>query len=253
MNTQPKLTDEQIEDIFQESAGPDDIVVSRFASAIESAVNQQWLDMLAAAPGVEKIMALHDDAAEYRHVHGSPRYNTVSDQKRQALRTAVEQALAARVPGRIEVTEEMHIAACKVLTRANGLDGLPQRMLDAMLAAAPHPPQQPQLTLETAPLGTKAPSFNGGAWMKTERGWQWNGGTRSPGSTFPRPGGDWDGRLITPHPPQQPASPDLRKAAQAVVERWDSLLWGGNAENLRHTGEYIAELRRALQHMENEQ
>jgi hypothetical protein len=33
------------------------------------------------------------------------------------------------------VTEEMHIAAVKVLHRANGVDGLPQRMLDAMLAA----------------------------------------------------------------------------------------------------------------------
>ena len=30
----------------------------------------------------------------------------------------------------------MHIAAVKVLQRASGVDGLPQRMLDAMLAAA---------------------------------------------------------------------------------------------------------------------
>ena len=37
-------------------------------------------------------------------------------------------------------TEEMHVAACKVLARANGIDGTPQRMLDAMLAAAPTPP-----------------------------------------------------------------------------------------------------------------
>ncbi|RST54139.1 hypothetical protein [Variovorax sp. DXTD-1] len=35
------------------------------------------------------------------------------------------------------VTEDMHVAAIKVLQRASGLDGLPQRMLDAMLAAAP--------------------------------------------------------------------------------------------------------------------
>lgn len=35
------------------------------------------------------------------------------------------------------ITEEMHKAACRVLIRADGLDGLPQRMLDAMLAAAP--------------------------------------------------------------------------------------------------------------------
>lgn len=49
------------------------------------------------------------------------------------------------------------------------------------------------LTLENAPLGTKAPAIGGGAWTKTERGWQWNGG-----STFPRPGGDWNGHLIPP-------------------------------------------------------
>lgn len=35
------------------------------------------------------------------------------------------------------ITEDMHVAACKVLHRALGLDGLPQRMLDAMIAAAP--------------------------------------------------------------------------------------------------------------------
>lgn len=33
------------------------------------------------------------------------------------------------------ITEAMHEAACKVLTRATGLDGLPQRMLDALAAA----------------------------------------------------------------------------------------------------------------------
>jgi hypothetical protein len=51
---------------------------------------------------------------------------------------------AAPVAQRITVTEDMHVAAVKVLQRANGLDGLPQRMLDAMLAAAPSPvAQQP--------------------------------------------------------------------------------------------------------------
>lgn len=51
------------------------------------------------------------------------------------------------VPQGWTVTEEMHVAAIKVLQRANGLDGLPQRMLDAMLAAAPTPP-----ALEREPL-----------------------------------------------------------------------------------------------------
>ncbi len=40
---------------------------------------------------------------------------------------------------RSPITEEMHVAAVKVLHRATGVDGLPQRMLDAMLAAAPSP------------------------------------------------------------------------------------------------------------------
>ena len=37
---------------------------------------------------------------------------------------------------RSPITEEMHIAASKVLIRASGLDGTPQRMVDAMIAAA---------------------------------------------------------------------------------------------------------------------
>jgi hypothetical protein len=41
----------------------------------------------------------------------------------------------------IKPTEEMHIAACKVLLRSNGLDGTPKRMIEAMLAAAPQPPK----------------------------------------------------------------------------------------------------------------
>jgi len=63
---------------------------------------------------------------------------------------AVARALAASAPSReapegwklitYPMTEEMHVAACKVLHRAPGLHGLPQRMLDAMLAAAPSTP-----------------------------------------------------------------------------------------------------------------
>ena len=37
------------------------------------------------------------------------------------------------------ISEEMHIAAFKVLLRATGIDGTPQRMLDAICAAAPQP------------------------------------------------------------------------------------------------------------------
>lgn len=50
-------------------------------------------------------------------------------------------ALLASAPTRrgLQVTEEMHAAAVKVLHRANGIDGLPQRMLNAMLATATEP------------------------------------------------------------------------------------------------------------------
>lgn len=50
-------------------------------------------------------------------------------------------APAAPVPQGYKITEEQHVAAVKVLHRAAGVDGLPQRMLDAMLAAAPQPPE----------------------------------------------------------------------------------------------------------------
>lgn len=52
-----------------------------------------------------------------------------------------------------------------------------------------------EITLENAPLGTKAPAINGGAWVRSVRGWIWNGSTT--GASFNRPGGDWDGRLLT--------------------------------------------------------
>mgnify|MGYP003337853327 FL=1 len=50
--------------------------------------------------------------------------------------------------------------------------------------------------LKAAPLGTRAPAFMGGAWCKVANGWKWNGPDGN-GGTFPRPGGDWDGRLIS--------------------------------------------------------
>jgi len=49
-------------------------------------------------------------------------------------------ASARAVPQGWQITEAMHVAAVKVLHRAAGLDGLPQRMVDAMLAAATKEP-----------------------------------------------------------------------------------------------------------------
>ncbi|MEJ5149823.1 hypothetical protein [Comamonas sp. MYb396] len=52
----------------------------------------------------------------------------------------LEAQLSARQAAPVMVvTEAMHEAAVKVLHRANGVEGLPQRMLNAMLSALPHP------------------------------------------------------------------------------------------------------------------
>lgn len=53
------------------------------------------------------------------------------------------------------------------------------------------------ITVSNAPCGTIAPAIGGGHWFRTERGWKWNGPDGC-GSTFPRPGGDWNGHLIRP-------------------------------------------------------
>lgn len=46
------------------------------------------------------------------------------------------------------------------------------------------------------PIGTKAHAYNGGAWLKTERGWTWNGHTMFPGRTFQTPGADALGACV---------------------------------------------------------
>ncbi len=163
---------------------------------------------------IENIMALADDHADWREAKGQD--HIASKQSRQALRAAIEQALTPGEPVAQLGDGVLWCDTCRSVqetthhTNPNDRDvwckgeakWLQGPFYTTPLAPQPQPKQEPQLTLETAPPGTKAPSFGGGAWMKTERGWQWNGGTRSPGSTFPRPGGDWDGRLIAPQ--QQP-------------------------------------------------
>lgn len=58
--------------------------------------------------------------------------------------------------------------------------------------------------LSEAAIGTRAPAIMGGVWFKVRRGgWKWNGPDGN-GGTFPKPGGDWNGRLI---PPQQAKEP----------------------------------------------
>ena len=41
------------------------------------------------------------------------------------------------------------------------------------------------------PIGTKAHSYNGGYWVRVERGWKW-----CTGDTFPTPGGEAVGMCI---------------------------------------------------------
>ncbi len=53
------------------------------------------------------------------------------------------------------------------------------------------------------PIGTKAHAFNGGHWVRVERGWKWFNG-----STFPTPGGDAIGKCIE-LPPKCQLSDDL--------------------------------------------
>ena len=50
------------------------------------------------------------------------------------------------------------------------------------------------LTLDNAPIGTRAPATTGGHWHRVKHGWRW--GKR--GGVFPRPGGDWTGELLAP-------------------------------------------------------
>lgn len=64
------------------------------------------------------------------------------------------------------------------------------------------------------PVGTKAYSYNGGAWLRTERGWTWNGHTQFPGDTFRTPGADAIGRCIE-LPPNAEVSHDDDKQESA--------------------------------------
>lgn len=70
--------------------------------------------------------------------------------------------------------------------------------------------QAQSLTLDNAPLGTKAPAFNGGHWERVESGWKW-----STGATFPRPGDDWTGEFVLPKSTPAP-HPETRTVVQQI-------------------------------------
>lgn len=76
--------------------------------------------------------------------------------------------------------------------------------------------QQEAVTLDNAPIGTKAPSHTGGYWIRVERGWKWN-----TGATFGRPGGDWTGELI---PPSHPQPQKVESKVPQSVEEFKALI-----------------------------
>lgn len=67
------------------------------------------------------------------------------------------------------------------------------------------------LTLSNAPLGTRAPAIGGGHWERVKHGWKW-----CTGDTFPRPGGDWNGKLM---PPPQAKAPQLSREEVEIAIR----------------------------------
>lgn len=78
-----------------------------------------------------------------------------------------------------------------------------------------------EITPQTAPMGTKAPSIGGGHWCKVPKGWKWNGPGGN-GRTLPHPGGDWDGRLLPPPgtlpgPAVPPLAADPQACARALA------------------------------------
>lgn len=90
---------------------------------------------------VDAYGLLRAQRSTYKYDGGvmAKRLNEKAEQARAAVEASARQL--AEQPGFVMVqspiTEEMHVAAVKVLHRANGVEGLPQRMLDAMLAARP--------------------------------------------------------------------------------------------------------------------
>ena len=81
------------------------------------------------------------------------------------------------------------------------VDGMSYALTEAIDAAIAATKKDTPLTLETAPIGTKAPAVTGGHWTKVAGGWKW-----CTGDTFPRPGGDWTGELVPPAAAEAPKS-----------------------------------------------
>ena len=109
-----------------------------FATSLRSAANTVHLEGKKVPPSFLRAADLFERAsAELRRQHAEI----------QQLKAQLSARQAAPV---LVVTEDMHVAAVKVLHRASGVHGLPQRMLDAMLSAAPSQPEREPLSHEAA-------------------------------------------------------------------------------------------------------
>lgn len=97
-------------------------------------------------------------------------------------------------------------------------------MKHAPTAAQTHGGPAETMTPADAPMGTRAPAAGGGHWYKTGRGWKWNGPGGN-GSTSPRPGAEWNGRLLlppgtlTPPHPVQMSGPPIRAQDLAPAQQ----------------------------------
>jgi len=115
--------------------------ISDAGKTIGRAVLEQTLD-------VNELTAIWDAGVKWRDAYTSAWKGAHFKQSEKHYRDLFVKAIAALTEGRsalaqpqgvarIHVTDEMHRAAVKVLHRAHGVAGLPQRMVDAMLATCP--------------------------------------------------------------------------------------------------------------------
>jgi hypothetical protein len=145
------------------------IGIAGFDAKVEPARNNQYRTTLPAQP-----------APVPKGYKQSPEHSEVFT-KAQLLQYGADCMKAAQpAPLPTLVTEEMHVAAVKVLHRANGVDGLPQRMMDAMLAvqpAQPAPVQVPLFWYRPCPGGMyEGPVHNnsvGGKMLRDEKPDDW--------------------------------------------------------------------------------
>ena len=108
-------------------------IITQIVEALEGLANTHQQGRSVAAEGAFGYVEMHVQNAEGA-ITAAREY--LATEPKPTLKEALAQQVA--VPQKckqIHVTEAMHRAAVKVLHRAPGVAGLPQRMMDAMLAA----------------------------------------------------------------------------------------------------------------------